>query len=82
MFKRFVRYLYWKYAHEGDPWQMRLVVHYLGGVIRAVEDGDICRSPQELFLSALSEKAREDLKPFVPLAHVHINSVADDVENS
>lgn len=27
--KRIIRWLYWTFAHKGDTWQHRLVVHYI-----------------------------------------------------
>ena len=42
--KRFIRWLYWTFAHKGDAWQARLVVYHLGNVIKVGENvstGDI-----------------------------------------
>ena len=33
--RRLIRWLYWKYAHAGDPWQARLAVYHLGRIIDA-----------------------------------------------
>ena len=36
--KKLIRWLYWKFGHNGDAWQHRLVVYHLRAVI-GCEDG-------------------------------------------
>lgn len=49
--KNIIRSLYWKYAHDGDKWQMRLMMYHMGLFIRM--DGSI--SNGEFILGQINE---------------------------
>jgi len=62
MIKRFIRHLYWQYAHKGDPWQMRLAVYHIKQAIK-LESKD---TPRSIIIAQLN-------KQFERVSEVHFN---------
>lgn len=60
--KKFIRWLYWKFAHDGDPWQQRLVVYHLSRI------SDKLGTSGDLLIAEINEKLE-------PLAEVRFTTM-------
>jgi len=52
-FKRFVRWLYWKFGFNGDQWQQRMVCYYVGNIITCTEQS---QSRGDFVLAQINDK--------------------------
>lgn len=81
--KRLIRWLYWKYAHAGDPWQSRLIVWHLSNIIKAVPNqtaGDLVIAQLNAINGKLEKVAEVTFQAGVPQhdfedAMAHLGSV-------
>lgn len=73
--KKIIRDLYWRYGHDGDPWQTRLVIYHLGNIIAkapyALPKKD-CSS--RVVLAQIEEHMNSSL---IPNPTVKLNPIAD-----
>ena len=72
--KKIIRDLYWKYGHDGDPWQTRLVIYHLGNIISASQESVPSKDISGRFIFAqLEENMNKMPKPlFNPIADIKI----------
>jgi hypothetical protein len=69
--KRLIRYIYWEYAHDGDPWQTRLVIYHLKNIVASVPEALPKKDVSSRFMFAQIEEKMNNQN------HVSLNGFAD-----
>lgn len=57
--KRLIRWMYWRYAHDGDPWQCRLMLYHLGRIVKTGQDEKKNMTVGTLVLAQVEEQINE-----------------------
>jgi len=79
LIKKIIRSLYWKYAHDGDPWQTRLVIYHMKNLVASNQDAlpKIDISGRFLF-AQIEDNMNKDTRPFfTPVADIKIGGIIE-----